>query len=231
MRVSRSNMSRLAFATLSWLVGCGSGDLALTQEDSRCAPPHTVSRTPQTIEDTVDLINALHKPLTVPCLLASLDRPFGMIATSHQASAQPPEGPDDPRVFLILGDLWLSVVTKGKGRPLLEFGVRRPGRRSLKGELLFPIEREVSPAAPYARIDTGSRTVCANCHVGEDRDETIDFARGYVSQIVDPPPESVIGRAELEQTWSACDAQTEPDRCAMFDSILGHGEVFDATFD
>lgn len=233
-------VSRALLAALVLLLGCGGGETAAAPPvgaggaggagSAECTLPEGMSGRPTTIEDTVDLINALDKPLTLPCLLQSLERPFGVIATSNTGSAQPPEGADSPRVFLVFGDLWLSVAVQGEGRPLLEFGARRPGYRSLKGELRFPIDGELSKAAPYTRIDEGTGTKCKQCHVSEVRDETIDFARAYMSVIVDPPPDHTLDLAHLEQTWMACDETVEPDRCAMFESILGHGELFDADF-
>ncbi|MEZ4447172.1 MAG: hypothetical protein R3B72_49290 [Polyangiaceae bacterium] len=223
-------MPRAAALTLLVLTACGGVDpLGPSPEDDACTAPAGMG-SPATIEDTVELINALDKPVTLPCLLESLDRPLGVRATSHVGSAQPPEGPENPRIFVILGDLWLSVVTKGEGRPLLEFGVRREGGRSLKGELRFPIDDEVHRSAPYVRIDEGTGTVCANCHVNEERDRSIDFARAYQSIIVEVPDGTGIALEGLQQLWADCDADEEPDRCAMFDGILGHGDVADADF-
>jgi hypothetical protein len=226
-------VSRALLATLVLLLGCG-GEPAVEESEPplgpACTLPEGMSGRPSTIADAVDLINALEKPLTLPCFLQSLERPFGVLGTSNTGSAQPPEGADSPRVFLIFGDLWLAVVVKGEGRRLLEFGERRSGPRSLKGELGFPISRKLSKAAPYTRIDEGTGTKCKQCHVSEDRDETIDYARAYISLIVDPPEGFELHRAALEQSWMGCDEAAEPDRCAMFESILGHGEVFDANF-
>ena len=218
------------------LVGCGGGepepvDTGRPKKPRVCVPPDGVSGSPQSMEQAVDLINALPMPVTLPCLLESLDRPFGLLATSHIVSAQPAHGPNNPRMFLILGDLWLSVVPKGESRELLEFGERRSDYTSTKGELLFPVTDPIDRAAPFEKIDRGDKSSCAFCHLGETVDTSVAFTRAYVSQIVNPPVHTIVDREYLDWAWEDCDPEQEPDRCDMFDSIFANGEVFDANFE
>ncbi len=215
-------------------VACGGGeeetDDVRTKPVRTCIPPDGVSGRPTDVEETVALIIALDKPVTLPCLLESLDRPFELLATSNIVSAQPAFGPNNPRLFLILDDLFLSVVPKGKGRELLEFGVRRSATTSVKAEIHFPVTADVAPEDPYDRLLYGSGTPCGFCHTGERPDEEIAFTQAFVSRIVDPPENTVIDREYLDWVWEDCDLSLEPDRCAMFDSIFAHGEVRDGRY-
>ena len=76
---------------------------AVRQHTTGCRAPSSVSNAPQSIAETVTLINALPKPLTLPCFLESLARPLEMSATFSVVSAQPAVGHRSPRVFLFLG--------------------------------------------------------------------------------------------------------------------------------
>lgn len=229
----RFGVASLAMALLS--AGCGAEGGELDEPEPRpkvraCLPPEGFDGMPSTIEEVVELINALPKPVTVPCLLSSFDRPLEVNATSNTFSAQPAFGPNNPRIFIYREDLLISVVTKGEGRPLVEFGLMRSPTKSLKGELAFPIEEEITPAAPYERITAeavigNSGSKCGFCHLNESLDPDIDFADGYVSDLISPPPSTVVDLDYLLWAYDNCNPETEADRCAMFDSIFAFGDV------
>jgi hypothetical protein len=198
-----------------------------------CFAPENLGGMPRSIAAAVELINALPKPLTVPCLLQTLERPLAIDATSNDFSAQPAYGPNNPRIFIFRGDLILSVVPKGDGRPLVELSERRPAGMSVKGELHFPVEAELAPPAPYERVvaEGGGSTKCNFCHLSETRDDGIDFAEAYISSRIPVSPDRRVDLPYLDWVVSACQPDWEPDRCAMLDGIFSYGEVVEASWD
>ena len=163
----------------------------------------------------------------MPCLLQSLDRPLVFEATSNTFSLQPGYGPNNPRIFILKGDLRLSVVPKGEGRPLLELSEQTEPGRSIKGELLFPIEGPLDHALPFDRILADSGTKCAFCHFGEERVDAIDWATAYASNIVEISGSQRVHLDYLTWVHEECDREREPDRCAMLDGVFGYGEVIE----
>jgi hypothetical protein len=118
----------------------------------RCFPPAGISGTPASIAEAVRLVNALPRPVTVECFLESLDRPLYAVATQSTISLQPAVGSRSPRIFLITSKLIMSIVPDGKGSQLVEFGQFVDERRTLKGEIHFPVVSDVLPAEPFERI-------------------------------------------------------------------------------
>ena len=72
----------------------------VVQVDPRCVAPEGVSTAPQTIAEVVTLLNALPKPLNLPCFVASLARPLSLHAVNSPFSAQPAQGRRSPRIFI-----------------------------------------------------------------------------------------------------------------------------------
>lgn len=60
----------------------GSPPPVVTPLRPRCTPAGGVSRSPSTIAQVVDLVNALPRPLSLTCFLESLDRPLQVAASS-----------------------------------------------------------------------------------------------------------------------------------------------------
>jgi len=226
---------RLAAVMLALLCGACGGDGADDPENEpprqktrTCLPPEGFDGTPSDIQAMIDLINALPKPVTIPCLLETFDRPLELNATSNNFSAQPAFGPNNPRIFIYREDLLVAVVTKGEGRPLVELGLMRSETRTVKAEIAFPVTEELSPAAPFERLVQDGNTdgtKCGFCHLGESLDPEIDFTDAYVSDLQNPPPNSVVDMDYLMWAYEGCDPELEPDRCAMFDSIFAFGDV------
>lgn len=222
-------MRRLAYALCVLSVACGGDEVfddgTGAKKPRTCLPGDGVTGFPQTVEEAVALINSFPKPVSLPCVLESLDRPIDLTATSNSVSAQPAFGPNNPRIFIFRGDLSLSVVTKGDGRELLEFGLARGEEHTLKAEIHFPVTEDIEPAVPYERVIYQSGTTCGFCHLDETRDPTIDFTAAFQSQLIRPASNKLVDLDYLMWSYSACDPELEPDRCAMFDSIFAHGEV------
>lgn len=198
----------------------------------RCKAPEGVSASPQTIEDTVALINALPKPTSVACFVESLARPLTINATNSQFSAQPALSSASPRVFINIGQLWLSVVIDGDASDLIEFGYLLPNTfRSIKAELLLPAETTLAPSAPYDRLmysDLG--TICRLCHTAEQHEEVPGLANVFSSTALKPRPETLVSVDSLALTAQSCDWQSEPHRCEMLAAVFGGGQVIAGAF-
>jgi hypothetical protein len=207
-------------------VPSGERDAGLPSDLRTCVPAAGTTGSPATIPDALALLNGLPKPTTLPCFVESLDRPLAMYATQGVISAQPAQGRRSPRIFLFSGALILSVVPAGPGARLLEFGHLGDDKRSLKGEVEFPIQTVLSPEAPFSHIlyDQG-RTTCSFCHADEKSAITVGSAQGYTSVALRPDRSERVGVDEVRVAQQTCDAALEPDRCALFDALFSHGEV------
>lgn len=207
----------------------GEGEGAPVYPPKTCPAPEGLG-SPQSIDEATALINALPRPVTVPCLLESFDRPLLGQATSGFLSAQPAAGVRSPRFFLFFGPLIVSVVPEGAGGQLVEFAeITGPGR-TIKGELHFPVESELEVAAPYETILAAgrNRTNCGLCHQQEIA----------VSEV--PPRFESTGFRSLRKErvtlefmageWETCDAAVEPARCAFLDALFSFGPVSEKNF-
>ncbi len=196
-----------------------------------CAPPTGVSNAPRSIAETVAMLNAMPKPVTLPCFLEALARPLEISATNSVFSAQPSQGPGTPRIFLFRDPNTMSIVPAGSGAPLLEFGEQRPNYRSLKAEIEFPVIAELSPTAPFERVLFSDQvTTCGVCHSAEVVESNLSGVNHYVSQSLRPFRQDLVSTAFLQQELAVCDRTLEPGRCAMLDGLLGWGPVTDHAF-
>lgn len=189
-----------------------------------CVPPDGLG-SPSTIEDVVALVNALPKPTSLPCLLESLDRPLSLYATTSVAGAQPASGPENPRIFLLRGELALSVVPEGEASATLELSYAIGDRRSIKAELAFPVDEALPASAPYDEVEFGAGTSCGLCHGNEARVESIDFATAWASDMFQDEPDQALSLGFLRQSALDCDPEATPGRCELLDAIFGHGDV------
>jgi hypothetical protein len=201
---------------------CGNGDAPGTGGvPERCVAPAGVPTTPQTIVEVVDLINALPAPVTLPCFLQALARPLKMHATISLISAQPSSGARSPRIFLFSDGLRMSIVPVGAGGQLLEMGEIRDEVRSIKAEVEFPITAPLAAQTPFDRIMYAPEiTRCSFCHAGEALAGDITFAEAWSSQALRPTPINAVTLGSLAAETAACDAQAEPDRCAMLHGLF-----------
>lgn len=201
-----------------------------------CQPPTGVSARPRSIAETVDLLNALPRPVTIPCFLESLDRPLHLNATTSFISLQPAVGRRSPRLFLMFEGMSLSVVPEGSGGKLIEFGQFVTPDRTLKAEVATPITAEVQPGDPYrsptsaAGPRAGPGTVCRTCHGQEERATEIDYAEAFHSVAFRPDPRSRVPVEAVRAERDACEAQDTGDRCAVLRALFDHGEVLPRDF-
>jgi hypothetical protein len=244
MRGSLRRHQRLAWLMLGMLAACGStddGDATTkmnadagveTAGVSRCVAPDGTRAAPHSVQDVVDLVNALPKPVSLPCLLETLQRPLKVHATRSTISAQPAVGRRSPRIFMFFDGLVLSVVPAGMGSPLLEFGEVRTELRTLKAEMEFPVHDSLPRDAPFKRIlYRDAQTTCAFCHAAEVQDDRTDFTPAFVSQALRPALQSDrVSVAELTTELDTCNESEEPERCALLKALYSQGTPVDTNF-
>ena len=201
------------------------------QHHAACVAPAGVSNAPHSIAETVALVNALPKPLTLPCFLESLARPLEINATNSLFSAQPAQGVRSPRIFLFSDPNTVSVVPDGGGAPLLEFGEQRANYRSLKAQLVFPVVANLAPNAPYQDLTFNDQlTSCGVCHASEQQESVQSGVHTFVSQALRPLLRDFVSTEFLRNELANCDFSAEPARCALLDGLLGWGPVGDRAF-
>lgn len=224
-----------AFVILGQACGKG-GSLTMTggagSLGSRtCVLPAGVSGSPVSIEDVVSILNALPKPVSLPCFIESLDRPLRLFASQSSASAQPSTGANNPRFFLFSGPLIMTVTPDGPGANLLEMAVLRAGgTMSLKAELVFPITGPVSASAPYDQVRSGNGTSCRVCHTTESVDTSIAFTLAYQSSAFRALPATEVPFAAAKSQYTSCNPLSEPDRCELLKMIFGAGAAIRQDF-
>lgn len=179
----------------------------------------------------MELVNSLPKPVSVPCVLASLERPLDVTLTQNSISAQPAAGRNNPRIFIMIDKLFISVVPDGIGSKVIELSYLVSSTTSIKAEIPFPVLSDLPPDAPYSHIlNANNTTTCSICHGAETRVETITFAEAYASTAFRPPAGSLVGLDEFKLEDQACNFDLEPERCAIIRAFLGHGEVRSKSF-
>lgn len=184
--------------------------------------------------DIVERVNALPAPVSLECLLASLPRPLSLVGSASPASLQPALGADNPRFFLMLEKVVLSVVPAGPAASFLEFGEWVTPRRTIKGELEFPVRHQVDVDEPFLREGGQGKeegpSACGLCHSAQEAHPTIDGA--FVSDALRPVRYSEMTLAELRATRASCTgAALDTDRCRLLRAIFDYGEVRQGAFD
>lgn len=203
------------------------------QPDAKPVPtgcePTPDNANPTSIASIVDTVNALPKPVTLPCFIQHLSGPLTIDATKGDLSLQPAVGRRSPRIFIVLGPLIATIVPQGVGQDLLELGERRGETRSLKAEVLFPVQTQLEHASPYEHVffdkEKGDVTNCAFCHGAERQAPDITFTRAYESDALRPLHGNRVSLEELRSEWQACNASIEPYRCAVLDALFERESV------
>jgi hypothetical protein len=222
----------LVFASLA---GCGQQQPSARSDagapSSRCVAPAGTTGAPQSIADVVSLLNALPKPVTLPCFVETLARPLAVHATQSAVSAQPSVGARSPRIFLLFEKLRMSVVPAGMGSRLLEFGEIRPEAHSVKAEIEFPVEATLTPEAPFERVMFSDiATGCSFCHADEQPVPDFTFTKAFNSVSLRPADSKGVSIPFLTTEAQTCDATAEPDRCALLRSLVDQGQLVEQAF-
>jgi hypothetical protein len=192
----------------------------------RCVAPNGVSGAPRNIPDAVTLLNALPKPTTLDCFLESLDRPIDVFATSSTSSLQPALEADSPRMFIVRGALQMSIVPAGSASARLLLGFRTTVSRSIKAEILFPLQTALSMSSLFDGVLPGSPSNCGQCHADEIQITRPDFPGPvFESDVIDALPRFDVTVDTLRAASETCDAQAQPERCAMLSALFDYGDV------
>ncbi|HEY8924069.1 MAG TPA: hypothetical protein VIU64_06785 [Polyangia bacterium] len=199
-----------------------------------CAPSAGISASPNSIGEAIALMNDLlaqgRPEVSIPCFVESLARPLGVLAVNSTLSAQPADGPHNPRIFLFTRNLVLSVVPAGRAAVLLELGEYVSPLRSIKAEIPFPRVAPVAPTAPFDRITGTYGTVCGACHHDELTAEGVYDLHAFVSNVVRPRDTDEVPLSAVEAEAAACNPAEEPARCAILKAVLDHGPLERQTF-
>jgi hypothetical protein len=189
------------------------------------------TRSPATIEQLVNLINQLPKPLSIDCLIKSLKRPLKVFSVDSPSSLQPSVGMDNPRIFIINGNLVISVVPKGPGRFLLEMGQKISPTGTIKGELQFPVANDLTQDSPFTRIlENGNGTSCRTCHTNEGRAIGSPSSYSYSSTLIPPSEQSRVDKIYLKSAAQFCNSSIDAYRCQMLRAIFIDGQAQDSVF-
>ncbi len=192
------------------------------------------------IDSVVQWINAMPKPLTLPCFVKSLPRPLFYNATNSLFSAQPGLGPNgrSPRAFFLFDNLTITVATQedigalGQWDPdgvkLLELSMRVPAPelcnpQSIKAELKFPIMDHLDAGAPYVDLEG-----CIFCHSNELIVDMIGDQPVRRSEMLRGQPIRDVSLAFMLDQYENCDPSYDENewyRCEMLDAIFGQGKV------
>lgn len=199
----------------------------------RCRPAPGTTGSPATLAEAVALANGLPFPVTAECYVEALDRPLRVEATRSRDSLQPAEGERSPRVFIWGADsLVTSIVLDGPGRELIEFGQFVGPRRTIKGELEFPLTAPVSTAAALDRVRNREYPRITRCFVCHDREEDEPGVPGGRSSLaLRPRASTLVELATLRAELDRCDHAREPARCRFLAALFGHGPVERRGFD
>lgn len=214
---SQQGQTQLGPSTGDMLLSCGEG---LSES----------LRNPQSIDQTVLLINTLPKPLTIDCFIKALKPPLQIFAVDNAFSAQPSAGVNSPRIFIIKSKLTLSVVPAGVGSSLLELSQIVSTSASVKGEIEFPVRQNLPAHTPYTSIletSAASATSCRICHSNELRYSAITAGVAFSSLLIRPDPFKRVTQTYLKNQALNCNQQTQPFRCAMLEAIFIKGEASD----
>lgn len=190
-------------------------------------------RTPNSIADTINLINALPKPTSITCFLKSLKKPLKVMAVNNGFSAQPADGNQSPRIFIVNTKLALSVAPAGAGKFLLELSEPSSATRSIKGELGFPIVQTIDPLLVFSTTadpQSPGNSRCILCHRNEEKIKYGNIGFAFNSEIVRPNELQRVFSLYLRNQAYMCNPATDKYRCDMLNAIFMTGEGQDSDF-
>lgn len=186
---------------------------------------------PLTVDQVVELINRIEKPVTVSCLISFLPAPLKIYAVNNQASAQAAAGFESPRIFIFNQNLILSVVPDGNGKDFVEMSEVVGIFRSIKAELKFPInDIVVNGDAFRSIINNQGLTTCRGCHDNVVVADQITTGPAFISDMVLPDPNKRVPASNLNFWARNCDANSNPFRCEMLKVIMINGRAEESNF-
>lgn len=233
-------LATLLFSSLLLLISfnnCGGAaqdqNLNAASQYVPCDQVADALRTPNSIADTINLINALPKPTSITCFLKALKKPLKIMAVNNGFSAQPADGNQSPRIFIVNTKLALSVAPAGAGKFLLELSEPSSTTKSFKGELNFPIAQTIDPLLVFtttADPQSPGNSRCILCHRNEEKIRYGNIGFAFNSEIVRPNELQRVFSLYLRNQAYMCNPATDKYRCDMLNAIFMTGEGQDAEF-
>jgi hypothetical protein len=212
-------------------LGCSSEKAGDSLSSSGCTNVSDTLSDPNSIEDTINLINALPRPLTIDCFLTSLKAPLKVFAVNNAFSAQPAVDQQSPRIFILKNTFVLSVVPAGVGRNLLEFAELDGTLDSFKGEVEFPVEGTVTVDQIVSHISqTTSTSTCVTCHGSERKSPYKSLGNLFVSRFIRPNESQRVQYPYLRAQATACNPAINKLRCDILNAIYTKGQAEDGPF-
>jgi len=232
---------------LAFLYGCAGEE---EPQQKVCTAPEGMVLTD--IDSVTDWVNAMPKPVSLPCFLQTLPRPLFHNATVSNISAQVSVGERSPRTFLAIDKLIFTVVPDevtarikdpvtgayteiwdADGIRLLEMSYEVESeyltRQSIKAELKFPVTELLPRSAPYDKIHFSETTsTCAFCHGDETRIDVIEGVPVYRSEMLRNSRNNEITIQKMMFEQMVCDpgeSKKAQYRCEMLDAIYDQGEL------
>lgn len=186
---------------------------------------------PLTVNQVVELINRIEKPVTVSCLISFLEAPLKIYAVNNQASAQAAASFESPRIFIFNQNLILSVVPDGDGKDFVEMSEVVGIFRSIKAELKFPInDIIVSGDAFRSIINNQGVSTCRGCHDNAEVANQITTGPAFITDMVLPDPNKRVPATNLNFWARNCDVNSNPFRCEMLKVIMINGKAEESNF-
>ncbi len=191
-----------------------------------CTAPSGFSGAPGTVEELIGWINGLPKPVTIACFIESLERPLDLFMTSSTFSLQPAAA-NNPRTFIVLDSLVLSVVPGGGASSrVLEFGMRTADRRSAKGEIAFPVRVNITDERLEDQVGIArNASVCGGCHTGETRTPAGPYEAVFESNIIQPNLMYEVSIESMQRIAEDCNPGADAVRCANLRALFQSGPV------
>lgn len=219
----------LSFILLFIMVSCGQAVKAPVENASN---PSALSECksgqydPQNIDQLLNMINSLPKPLELECILKSLKRPLYVNASASTMSVQPAVGTKSPRIFIFKGNLILTLVPAGEGSLVLEFSELKNDVRSIKGEIDIPVLSIFKKSDAFTKINNTNKTTCSGCHTSEQFEYQMDGVPVYSSKALKPSSTKNVPLQNLRNELYLCQSKNDSSRrCAILSSLLSHGPV------
>lgn len=195
-----------------------------------CTAVDSSLRNPQSISDTLTLLNALPKPTNLDCFITALQPPLQVFAVNSTSSAQPAQGIASPRIFILKNKLSLSVVPDGLGKTLLELGEESSGK-SFKAEIRFPVDASITIDQVTQYLSNGTSTSsCSGCHLGEAKVPYANSNGLFFSNIFRPDESLRVSQSYMKIKAETCDSDTNTYRCTMLKAIYINGQAVDSAF-
>jgi cytochrome c553 len=207
---------------LACFAGCSPAGHQASQALRDCA--RLQSSPVSSLAEAIERVNALPKPVTGACFVASLPRPLDVVATTSIISAQPAASERSPRIFLLMRYLTVGIVPEGDGSHFVEMGEWASSTRSLKAEVAVPVTGALDADEPFTHIQKfGEVTACGVCHGAE---EPRTAGAGSVSGALRPPPEKAVTLDALAaEHWACVESGETSERCEYYHALFDFGAL------